>query len=236
MADCNEAVILAGGLGTRLRGVVDDVPKPLAPVAGRPFLAWVLDRLATQHIERVVLAIGYLGEQVEAVLGGEWNGMVLEYSREAAPLGTGGAIVLAGERVRGNDFFVVNGDTWLDLDYLEFDRCVASANARLGIALAKVPNVERYGAVRVEGGRVTGFIEKGTVGPGLINAGVYRVRRSLLDDCPRSTMFSFEQVVLVRAASYELVMGYTITEGFIDIGVPEDYRRAQTLFGPEPRG
>jgi len=229
----DEAIILAGGFGTRLRGVVDDMPKPLAPVAGRPFLAWVLDVLAAQGLRRAVLATGYLGEKVEAALGKTCGGMSLLYSRESEPLGTGGAIVLATQRIEGDAFFVVNGDTWLTLDYAAFAAAKRRANARLGIALAAVPDVSRYGAVRVADGRVKGFAEKGRAGPGYINAGVYCVQRRLLDGFPGAQAFSFESRVLVPAVAREHVAGFLDTAGFIDIGVPEDYRRAQTLF-PSP--
>lgn len=230
----DEAVILAGGLGTRLRGIVDDVPKPLAPVAGRPFLAWLLDALATQGLRRVVLATGYRGEQVEAALGTAWRGMTLAYSREPAPLGTGGAIVHALREVPGDAFFVLNGDTWLELDYAAFGSAVTEDGARLGIALARVPDVARYGAVRLEENRVIGFDEKGVSGAGFINAGVYWMRRGLLEGRPSGVAFSFEREVLMPTVSREPVIGYTDTNGFIDIGVPDDYRRAQQLFATHP--
>lgn len=232
----DEAVILAGGLGTRLRGVVDDVPKPLAPVAGRPFLTWLLDALAGQRIRHIVLATGYLGEQVEAALGGRWQGMLLEYSREPRALGTGGAIALAARHVQGDTFFVLNGDTRLVLDYPDFDHHLAASGASLGVALANVPDTARYGAVQIENGRVTGFTEKGGTGAGYVNAGVYWLRRSLLADYSRAGAFSFEREVLVPMVQREPVMGYTQTSGFIDIGVPEDYRSAQSLFAAQAGG
>lgn len=230
MTKVEEAIVLAGGLGTRLRGVVDDVPKPLAPVAGRPFLAWGLDLLADQGLRRVILATGYRGGQVEAALGKNWQGMSLEYSQEPEPLGTGGAIALAMRRVSGDASFVLNGDTWLELDYVKFDAALRAQDARIGVALAKVPDVARYGAVRVEGGRITGFIEKGQAGSGLVNAGVYRVPRSLLVGFPADKPFSFEREVLAPVVARETVIAYTETRGFIDIGVPEDYWKAQIQF------
>lgn len=230
MTTLREAVVLAGGLGTRLRGVVGDTPKPLAPVAGKPFLAWLLDALAAQGLHRVVLATGYRGDQIEKAMGVRWRKMSIAYSREPEPLGTGGAILLAMTRVVGDACFVLNGDSWLELDYARFDSVVRSGHARLGVALAEVPDVARYGAVRVEEGRVAGFVEKGQSGRGLVNAGVYRVERSLLGGFPTGKAFSFEHEVLVPATARERVAGYVETSGFIDIGVPEDYRRAQTLF------
>ncbi len=229
MKATDEAIILAGGLGTRLRAVVDDMPKPLAPVAERPFLAWILDALAKQGLRRVLLATGYRGEQIEAAMGRDWHGMSLEYSCESEPLGTGGAIALAMRCISGDTCFVLNGDTWLELQYAQFDAETRGRDARLGVALAKVPDVSRYGAVRVEGGRITGFIE-GQSGPGTVNAGVYLLSRSLLEEFPAGESFSFERDLLVPAAARETVVAYVDTEGFIDIGVPEDYRRAQTSF------
>lgn len=226
----DEAVILAGGFGTRLRGIVDDVPKPLAPVTGRPFLAWLLDALALRGLRRVVLATGYLGDQIEATFGADWRGMALTYSREPEPLGTGGALVLAAQQAAGDAFFVLNGDTWLELDYAAFARASSDAKARLGVALAEVPDVSRYGAAQLAGGCVTGFDEKGRTGAGRINGGVYWLRRSLLQGYRTGTAFSFERDLLMPTVSRESVLGYTQTRGFIDIGVPDDYRRAQGLF------
>lgn len=230
MKGSDEAIILAGGFGTRLRGVADHVPKPLAPVAGRPFLAWLLDALAEQQLRHVVLATGYRGDQIEGALGKRWQAMSLEYSREPQPLGTGGAVALAMQRISGDACFVLNGDTWLELRYAAFDRAVNDAAARLGVALAHVPDVARYGAARLEGRRVTGFDEKGATGAGFINAGVYWMRRNLLDNRPSGTTFSFEHDVLMPVVTRESVVAFAETKDFIDIGVPEDYCRAQAQF------
>lgn len=229
MSRTDEAIILAGGFGTRLRSVVSDVPKPLAPVAGRPFLAWMLDALAAQGIGRVIVATGFMGESVIRACGEQWRGMQLAYSQESKPLGTGGAITLAFSLVHGDACLVLNGDTWLAFDYADFDQGWQTSDARLAIALAEVDDVSRYGAVEVEYQRVTGLVEKGHLGAGYINAGVYGIRRSLLGDFPELDSFSFENEVLVPAVKREPVFGYTRTRDFIDIGVPLDYRRAQQL-------
>jgi D-glycero-alpha-D-manno-heptose 1-phosphate guanylyltransferase len=225
----DEAIILAGGFGTRLRSVVSDVPKPLAPVGGRPFLSWVLDALATQGTRRAILATGFMGDCVADVCGDSWHGMQLVYSRESEPLGTGGAIALAFSLVRGDNCLVLNGDTWLTLDWRDFDQAWQTSDARLAIALAEVADVSRYGAVRVERERVVGLVEKGHAGAGYINAGVYGIRRSLLQDLPALHNFSFENEVLMPTVKREAVFGYTRTRDFIDIGVPQDYQRAQQL-------
>ena len=229
MKRVEEAIILAGGLGTRLRSIVSDVPKPLAPVAGRPFLAWMLDGLVTQGIRRTILATGFRGEDVAAFCGDQWQGMQLVYSQEPTPLGTGGAIALAFSRVKGDASVVLNGDTWLAFDLADFDQAWQTSNTRLGIALAEVADVSRYGSVDVTHERVTGLVEKGHAGAGYINAGVYGIRRTLLDDFPACVNFSFESEVLANTVKHEAVFGYMRTRDFIDIGVPLDYERAQQL-------
>ncbi len=225
MAD--EAIILAGGRGTRLQGVVSNVPKPLAPVQGRPFLAWLLDLLAQQGMRRVVLATGYKAERVQAAVGEDWRGMRIDYVVESTQLGTGGAIAKALQRIEGEDAFVLNGDTYLELDYARFAAAMRSQHAGLGMALAQVADVSRYGVVHIANERVTGFSEKGGAGPGWINAGVYWLPRDV--PVPDATQaFSFEDTVLHAAAGQGTLQAYTATDAFIDIGVPEDFQRAQT--------
>lgn len=235
MGRADEAIILAGGFGTRLRGVIDGTPKSLAPVAGRPFLAWMLDALAEQGLRRVVLATGYLGAQVEAACGPDWRGMQLAYSQEAAPLGTGGAIALALRVIEGEACFALNGDTRLELDFAEFENHAIGIGAILSVALAKVADVGRYGAVRLDRGRVAGLGEKDSSGPGYVNAGVYWMKRSVAALFPATAAFSFEHDVLIPAAACGKVAGFARTAGFIDIGVPEDYLRVQNMVAA-PRG
>lgn len=230
----DEAIVLAGGRGTRLQALVSDVPKPLAPVSGRPFLAWVLDHLAEGGIRRVVLATGYLSEQIEAAVGRRWRSMAIDYSVEAHPLGTGGALRQACGKLHGDNAHVLNGDTFLDFAPAAFAAAVAHAGAGIGVALAQVEDVSRYGAVECDGDRVVRFREKGGNGPGRINAGCYFLARDALAALPVAEAFSFETEVLVPMAAQGRVYGYPDTGRFIDIGVPEDYRRAQSLFGPAP--
>ncbi|TBR40361.1 MULTISPECIES: nucleotidyltransferase family protein [Dyella] len=230
MLATDEAIILAGGFGTRLQSVVRDVPKPLAPVAGRPFLAWLLDQLAGQGVRRAVLATGYLADVVESTLGSDWHGMKLVYSREEQPLGTGGAIAKAASAVSGKRAFVLNGDTHLALDYARLGQLAIGGASPITMALASVDDVGRYGAVMLSGDRVTGFSEKGGHGPGMINAGVYDIDlASLSAEFPHGP-FSFEQDVLVPAAAKGRVRAFTQTSRFIDIGIPEDFERAQSMF------
>ena len=226
----DEAIVLAGGFGTRLRGIVDDVPKPLAPVAGRPFLAWLLDRLATGGMRRCILATGYLSDVIEQRIGARWQGMEIAYSVEPEPLGTGGAIRLAATRLQGDAAHVLNGDTWLEYDPVALEDTARAAGASMTIALARVDDVARYGAVDIDNGRVTGFREKGESGPGWINAGCYFLGADALAALPARDAFSFEQDVLQPRVQERAVAAFTETLGFIDIGVPEDYARAQLQF------
>lgn len=227
----DEAIILVGGLGTRLRALVSDVPKPLAPVAGRPFLAWVLDHLADHDIRHVVLAAGYMADHVARVVTRQWRGMTVDYSIEAAPLGTGGAVRQARALLRGDAAHVLNGDTFLRYRPAALEHAARLAGADLGMALAQVDDVARYGAVDCVGGQVRGFREKGRRGPGYINAGCYFLGAAALAALPADACYSFETAVLAPLTAAGRVCGYTDTDAFIDIGVPDDYQRAQRWFG-----
>jgi D-glycero-alpha-D-manno-heptose 1-phosphate guanylyltransferase len=226
-----EAIVLVGGLGTRLRGMVDDLPKPLAPVAGRPFLAYVLDLLAESGLRRVLLATGYLSERVESTVGRTWRGLQIDYSVEDSPLGTGGAIARAAARLHGDSAHVFNGDTFIRFDPASLEGLVHQTGAVLGMVLAQVPDVGRYGSVDVDGEFARGFREKGASGGGLINAGSYFLTPAAISGLPASTKYSFEEDVLKPLASGRKVAVLTRSAGFIDIGVPEDYLRAQSIFG-----
>lgn len=226
-----EAIVLVGGLGTRLRTVVSDVPKPLAPVAGRPFLAWLLDRLAGEGVRHVVLAAGYLADRVVDSIGREWRGMSVDYSIETIPLGTGGAVRQACGMLHGDAVHVLNGDTFLRYDMHALEQATRQGGAALGMALARVDDVARYGAVVREGTRIKGFKEKGESGPGYINAGSYYLTPAAIQALPAEPTFSFETRVLAPLTVAGQVCGFDATDGFIDIGVPEDYERAQSLFG-----
>ena len=228
--NCDEAIVLVGGMGTRLRGVVSDLPKPLAPVAGRPFLAWVLDHLAETGMRRVILAAGYMAEKVQQAIGSRWQSLQVDYSVESQPLGTGGALRQACAMLDGNAVHLLNGDTFLRYRPDALADAVIAAGGRIGMALAQVPDVARYGAVDCVHGRVTGFREKGQTGAGYINAGCYFLTEAALAALPIEPQYSFETRVLGPASAAGTVCGYTATSGFIDIGVPEDYERAQGLF------
>lgn len=223
-----EAIILAGGFGTRLRSVVSNVPKPMAPVAGRPFLAYVLDRLKGQGYEHVVLATGYLHEKVEEYFSKDYNGLAIDYARELSPLGTGGAIVNALQHCSEDFITVLNGDTMFDIDHDELCRRADEWQASLTAVLRWVPDAGRYGSVEVDSnGLITAFREKDpATGSGMINGGIYRLQRSLLDGYAVGEQFSFEKEVLQPLG--KPFRAYAADGYFIDIGIPEDYQRAQT--------
>jgi D-glycero-alpha-D-manno-heptose 1-phosphate guanylyltransferase len=225
-----EAIVLAGGFGTRLRGVVDNVPKPMAPVQGRPFLAFVLDQLVDGGFRAVVLATGYLHDAIRSHFGDAYRGLALAYSVESEPLGTGGAIRLACDHVREADVFVLNGDTYLELDHRAMLDAHVHSGAQLSLAVCQVPDVARYGALEVSDGIVRGFREKGPSGPGWINGGVYVLDSELRLRFPERAAFSFEQDPLVPQAPSIQPLAFPATGLFIDIGLPEDYARAQQLF------
>jgi D-glycero-alpha-D-manno-heptose 1-phosphate guanylyltransferase len=224
-----QAIVLAGGLGTRLRGVVDDVPKPMAPVRGRPFLAFVLDQLADTGFHTAVLAVGYRHEAIRSHFGEVYRGLALRYSVEDEPLGTGGAIRLAWAEIAASDVFVLNGDTYLELDARAMLKAHVHHRAQLSLAVCHVPDAKRYGALNVSEGIVRGFREKGQAGPGWINGGTYILGAGLRDRLPERAAFSFEHELLVPDTQYLQPLAFPTSGLFIDIGIPEDYRRAEEI-------
>ena len=217
-----EAVILAGGLGTRLRSVVSEVPKCMAPVDGKPFLQYMLEWLSRFDVSHVVLSVGYLREVIFAFIDSrEWP-FEISYAVEEEPLGTGGGIRLALTKCREDRVIVLNGDTFFNVDLKALTFAVP-----VTLALKPMRDFDRYGAVDLAGGLVTGFHEKTACTEGLINGGVYALVRSRLDLAFYPGRFSFEKDLLEPLAAARLVAGQVQEGYFIDIGIPEDYTRAQ---------
>lgn len=225
-----EAIILAGGLGTRLRSVVPDLPKAMAPIGGQPFLSYLLRHLQANGMRRVVLAVGYRREAIQDFFGSTYGALRLEYSVEEEPLGTGGALLQALPYTEGSFAFVVNGDTFLRLDYramaLMLDR---GESAELVVALRSVADACRYGRALVAAGRIQGFTARGTPGPGLINAGCYLVTRDIFDRYPMPVRFSWERDFLEARTAEVRPVAFQCDAPFIDIGVPEALQQAETL-------
>ena len=221
-----EGIVLAGGQGTRLRQVLPDIVKPMAPVGGRPFLELLLLRLAAHGFTRVVLSLGYRAESISDHFGSSFTGMEIVHVVEEVPLGTGGGMRLAMEKCEGNHAFVFNGDTFLDLDIAALEARWQRSRSIIIVA-RKVPDTSRYGRLVVSGDKVTGFLEKGKAGPGLINAGCYVLPKGELDSFAEGHPFSFETDFLVAEVENRK-MEYFVSNGyFIDIGIPDDYARAQ---------
>lgn len=232
-AGAREAIILAGGKGSRLRSVVADRPKVLAPVAGVPFLEIILRQLVRNGFGHVVISVGYMADLVIQTIGDSFEGLAITYVREDEPLGTGGGGRLALDACRSDHVLFMNGDTFLDLDFtmLEEDWQVHGEIVLVG---REVEDTARYGRLRVEGGRVVGFLEKGASGPGLINTGYYVLPRDALASFPPNTMFSLEVDFLQPLVAERSRRLFATTATFIDIGIPEDYACAQLLFKNSP--
>ncbi len=220
------AIILAGGLGSRLRPLVSDVPKMLAPVGGRPFIAWLLELLERKGVTDAVLAVGYLHEQIEAALGARWGGVALRYSVEGEPLGTGGALRRALGVVERYPVFALNGDTYIDLDLGAMLEAHRRAAAPLTVAVRREAG-RRYGNIVLQDGRIVGFDSRADHATGLISCGVYLFAQNLLADPALPERFSFENDFLAPRAPALRPLAFETAGYFIDIGVPEDFLRAQ---------
>jgi len=223
-----EAIILAGGLGTRLRSVVEDIPKPMAEVCGRPFLCYILDFLHTQGIERVILSVGYKWEVIKDFFGSQYKNLELEYAIEDKPLGTGGGLKNALKYVCKEEVFVLNGDTFFDIDLNLFYNLHKSKNSKLSIALKKTENTERYGIVEIdENNRIVSFLEKKKGGSGFINGGIYLLNKKFFNAVMQENNFSLEKDFLERYFREYEFFGFPFDGLFVDIGIPEDYEKAK---------
>ena len=218
-----KAIILAGGKGTRLREVIKDVPKPMAPVAGRPFLEYLVLQLSRWGIRDIILSVGYREEIIKSHFGdGTGLGVGITYSDEDEPLGTGGAIRKAAQLINDNEFIAMNGDSFLDLNYDDFRSFHKEKRAELTLALAAVPDTSRFGRVdRDKEGAVVGFSEKGQGGPGLINGGVYMLKQDAVAHIPEGNI-SVEHEVFPGLVNHGLY-GMEVKGSFIDMGLPQDY-------------
>jgi D-glycero-alpha-D-manno-heptose 1-phosphate guanylyltransferase len=228
-----DAIILAGGLGTRLRSVVPDLPKPLAPVGGRPFLDVLLAQLSRwPEIRRVILATGYKADLFRQRYGNDHRfGFEICFSTEESPLGTGGAILKALQFVTSDEILVLNGDSYVEFSLEELKRGYADARASLAMVVRRVDDASRYGSIELDGvtGQILGFREKAVgTGPAFVNAGVYLINKARLP-VASDGFLSFEKDILPGMVG---AMRAVIAQGkFIDIGVPETYAVAGSYIG-----
>jgi D-glycero-alpha-D-manno-heptose 1-phosphate guanylyltransferase len=223
-----EAIILAGGLGTRLRDAVPDLPKCMAPVNGQPFLIYVIRHLLSQGMEKFIFSLGYKHEIIEEFLTSQFPTINYECCIEEEPLGTGGAIHFASEKATEKNVLVINGDTLYKIDTASLYRSHTDYSALCSIALKPMKDFDRYGVVEInENNVVRKFKEKQFYQSGLINGGVYLLNAAsfLQMDFPKK--FSFEKHFLEKEYSNNNIYGFIQDNYFIDIGIPEDYQRAQ---------
>jgi NDP-sugar pyrophosphorylase family protein len=227
------AFVLAGGLGTRLKPRFGDLPKPLAPVGGRPFLSHQLEWLASHGIREVVLCVGHGADQVRAALGdGASHGVRLQYSVEDQPLGTGGALRLAARFVDG-PALVANGDTLAPVDPWALERARWERGAVGAVALFRVADAAARGRIeRDDAGRVTRFTEKdvAALGPAWVNGGLYAFDPALWRRLPAAGACSLERDVLPVLAAEGRLEGFEVAGEFYDIGTPEEWERAERRF------
>ena len=217
-----EAVVLAGGFGTRLKGCIDNIPKPLAPVNGKPFLLYLLDYLYANGVHRAIISTGYLAEKVEQAIGNRYRGMTVEYSVEDTPLGTGGGIKKALRKCTDDNVIVCNGDSFFDVDLFGMRRFHLDSGYPVTLAAKFIENAHRSGLLEFSNGKLCGFTENGIAPSGFINGGVYFINRTLLESIDEDK-FSFEKSVL--AGPFDIGV-YESSGYFIDIGVPESYELA----------
>ena len=227
------AVILAGGLGTRLRSAVPDLPKPMAPISGRPFLEYQLDYWISQGVSRFVLSVGYRHEAITEHFGPRYKGVDLEYAIEEQPLGTGGAFLLAAEKTGLREpFLLLNGDTYFRVDWSVLNDYALEHDADWCFSLFRTSEAGRYMGIELSSeGRITSLKSGVEQGPRLANGGVYWVHPRVLSGAWRGgAKLSLEDGVFPAAfAAGQRLFGLEFTGTFIDIGVPDDYHRAATL-------
>ncbi len=228
-----DVIILAGGLGTRLRGEVKDTPKSMAPINGKPFLEYQLKQIHAAGLKRVILSTGYLGEQVQAYFGDSFMDMEILYSHEKEPLGTGGAVKLAFNQVKTPYAMIFNGDTMFKINLDMFFQRTIENLANVSIALRFVKDASRYGAVECDDEeRILSFNEKSKIQqPGLINGGIYLISSRYFRKFDLPEVFSLEKDFFAPQVREGYFSGQVFDNYFLDIGIPEDYQRAQDEFG-----
>jgi D-glycero-alpha-D-manno-heptose 1-phosphate guanylyltransferase len=223
-----ECIILAGGLGTRLRSIVTDLPKCMAFVAGKPFISFVVNFLQKEGIEKILFSVGYKHESIIEFINAQYPTLNIKFSIEEEPLGTGGAIKLACSKATEKSVIVLNGDTLFSININKLTTFHEAQNADCTLSLKPMHNFERYGVVELnEDCSISSFKEKQFYNNGLINGGVYtlNVDRFLNEEHPEK--FSFEKDYLEKYFKKRRMYGVIQDEYFIDIGIPEDYEKAQ---------
>ncbi|MGB1039860.1 MAG: HAD-IIIA family hydrolase [Flavobacteriales bacterium] len=227
----SEAIILAGGLGTRLRSEVSNLPKSMAPINGIPFLQYQFDYLNQSNIKTVYLAVGYLSDSIVKFFGDSYNGISITYVFEKEPLGTGGAISQAIEKTKSEQILILNGDTMFQVELNEFYKSHEESKADFSMALKPLKNFKRYGVVQLNANnQAIGFEEKKFQESGTINGGVYILNKSKLNSYSFPKKYSFEKEFLEKQYTKLKFNGFISKNYFLDIGIPADYEKAQSDF------
>jgi D-glycero-alpha-D-manno-heptose 1-phosphate guanylyltransferase len=226
-----EAIILAGGLGTRLRTEVPDLPKCMAPVAGKPFLDYVIRALQEQGVTKFIFSLGYRSEVVLQHLEQSWPKLKYDYTIETIPLGTGGGIRFAVQKVKGDSFFVLNGDTYFEVNLPSMLKKHIEVQAEITVALKKMYHFDRYGSVLIgQNNIISAFQEKTYREIGWINGGIYLIQKQLITNIGIANPFSFEKEILEKYVDKNCIFGFESDGYFIDIGIPEDFKKANLDF------
>ena len=229
-----EVIVLAGGKGTRIRGLFPNIPKPMIIISNKPFLEILLNKVTSNiKVDRIILSVGYKKDIIINHFGYNYKSIPIEYSIEDIPLGTGGAIKRACNKILESHAIILNGDSYFDLDYIHFEEMFQNKNIDVLMALKIVEGVNRYGKVVVsQNNRIKEFCEKKdkATESGLINAGVYIVKKELIMDIP-SNRFSIEKDFFQGSTEKYNIYGFLDRGSFVDIGIPEGYYYALKLFG-----
>lgn len=222
-----EAIILAGGFGTRLASVVD-VPKPMAPINDIPFLEYIINYLAKHQVTKIHLAVGYKHQVIVDYFGEQYKSCELNYVVEDTPLGTGGAIKKALDEVESDKVFIINGDTFFDVDLAQMEAQFNANNATVSLALKPMKNFDRYGVVEVNSAnKILAFKEKQHCESGAINGGIYLLKTNIFEGLDFPEQFSLEQDYFDVYCYKTNFFGFISDTYFIDIGIPTDYAKAQ---------
>ena len=227
-----ECIILAGGLGTRLRSAVPDLPKCMAPIAGKPFLAYLIDYLLAQQVTKFIFSLGYMHEAIEAFIKNNYPQLQYQIALESEPLGTGGAIRLACDYATEQNVIVLNGDTMFRVDIQSLLKYHTLQKSDCTLSLKTMHKFDRYGVVETDAdNNITSFKEKMQYESGNINGGVYALHVPSFKSILLPEKFSFEKDYLEKYFNQIKMVGYLVDGYFIDIGIPEDFEKAGRELG-----
>lgn len=228
-----EVIILSGGLGTRLSSVIENIPKVMAPINGKPFLTYMLDNMCKSGVKKVVLATGYRKEYIKDYFGDEYKNIKIEYSEEEYPLGTGGAIKKALKLCNNDNVIITNGDIFTNIDYKKIYSSHIDSNSDVTLSLLEMENFDRYGSIEIDGSRIINFKEKEYVEKGYMNVGCYVFKRDILDKLNFEEKFSIEKDFFMQYVNSMNFSHYIYDDIFVEIGIPEDYELAKNILKEE---